>query len=204
MRFNKMLYALSLVMLFLSFNFPILAQASKPVTNTSEDSLQSSQTQTSLTLEQRIFALQKEVSDLKFLVSQLQDKVNSLTKSSATDNSHTSVSTSTTTSTKPPTNSKPSDNEIKSALVEKFKKEVPATWAGSLMGGKNGVLTSIEILQFGNYNDQLKYWPIKIRVKGTCDADFIMTTEKRSFDKTGEFKFRQNDYGKWTADLEGF
>jgi uncharacterized coiled-coil protein SlyX len=169
----------------------VQAQASKPTTSSSQDTIQ-----TSKTIEDRVAILEKEILELRSKINFLMGKINSQSPSSVSDNS--------SNTTTPPKNKKPSDDEIKSALVEKFRKDVPATWAGSLMGGKNGVLSSIEILQIGNYNDQYRYWPMKIRVKGTCDADFIMKTEKRSFDKTGDFKIKQDDYGKWTAELEGF
>jgi uncharacterized coiled-coil protein SlyX len=208
MRFNKTQFAvfISVLFLFLCICFPsnvLLAQSEKQTITTSDSAMSQMQT----VLEQKIFALQKEVHELKYQLNVLTEKVNKLSTSSDESNSRPIPGTnnnSGTTSTPPPTSNKPSDNDIKNTLVEKFRKEVPATWAGSLMGGKNGVLSSIEILQFGNYNEQLKYWPVKIRVKGICDAEFIMTTEKRTFDKTGDFKFKQDDYGKWTADLEGF
>lgn len=191
MRFNKTLYFLPVVLLFLCFNYSVHAQANKPSNTSSQDTIQ-----TTKTIEDRVAILEKEILELRSKINFLMGKINSQSPSSVSDNSGTT--------TTPPKNKKPSDEEIKSALVEKFRKDVPATWAGSLMGGKNGVLNSIEILQIGNYNDQYRYWPMKIRVKGTCDADFIMKTEKRSFDKTGDFKIKQDDYGKWTAELEGF
>ena len=93
---------------------------------------------------------------------------------------------------------------ISTAIKEELKKEVPGTWAGSLMGGKNAVIEKIEIKQIGNYNEQGKYWPVKCRVKGKCEADFL--TEKRimAFDKIGDFKIKQDDYGKWYSELDTF
>jgi hypothetical protein len=98
----------------------------------------------------------------------------------------------------------PSDDVIKTAIIEHLKNEVPHSWAGSLMGGTNGKVELIEIQQLGNYNEQAKYWPVKCRVKGTCDADFLTETKKMAFDKIGDFKIKQDDYGKWYADLETF
>lgn len=192
MRFNKTLYVLPVLFYCLFISFSVHAQAIRPPNIPSQDTTK----QTSLSIEDRVTSLEKEISELKSEINLLMGRINSLTTSSATTNSKTN--------TTPPKSNKPSDDEIKSALVEKFRKDVPATWAGSLMGGKNGVLSYIEIIQIGNYNDQYRYWPMKIRVKGTCDADFIMTTENRSFDKTGDFKIKQDDYGKWMAELEGF
>lgn len=91
---------------------------------------------------------------------------------------------------------------INTAIKEKLKREVPVTWSGSLMGGKNAVIEKIEIQQIGNYNEQGKYWPVRCRVKGTCDAELLFETKKNTFDKVGDFKIKQDDYGKWYAELE--
>jgi hypothetical protein len=96
------------------------------------------------------------------------------------------------------------DDIIYSAIKEKLKREVPPTWAGSLMGGKNAVIEKIDIQQIGNYNEQGKYWPVKCRVKGICDAELLIETKKVAFDKIGDFKLKQDDYGKWYAELETF
>lgn len=104
----------------------------------------------------------------------------------------------------PKVTEKISDNIIYSAIKEKLKREVPPTWAGSLMGGKNAVIEKIDIQQIGNYNGQGKYWPVKCRVKGVCDADLLVETKKVAFDKIGDFKIKQDDYGNWYAELESF
>lgn len=104
----------------------------------------------------------------------------------------------------PKSSEKITDETIISAIKEKLKREVPPTWAGSLMGGTNGVVEKVEIQQIGNFNEQAKYWPVKCRVKGTCDADFLLETKKVSFDKVGDFKIKQDDYGKWYATIDSF
>ncbi|MBZ0203308.1 MAG: hypothetical protein K8I03_09870 [Ignavibacteria bacterium] len=104
----------------------------------------------------------------------------------------------------PKTTEKITDEIIISTIKEKLKKEVPPTWAGSLMGGRNAVIEKIDVQQIGNYNEQGKYWPVKCRVKGICDADLLFETKKVAFDKVGDFKIHQDDYGKWYAEIETF
>ena len=72
------------------------------------------------------------------------------------------------------------------------------------MGGKNAIVEKIEIQQIGNFNEQGKYYPVKCRVKGTCDAEYLFETKKAAFDKVGDFKIKQDDYGKWFADIDTF
>ena len=98
----------------------------------------------------------------------------------------------------------PSNDIISNSIKAYLKKEVPATWSGSLMGGKNASVDLLEVQQIGNYNDQGRYWPVKCHVKGSCDADFLLKTERRSFDKIGDFKIKQDDYGNWYAEIDTF
>lgn len=126
----------------------------------------------------------------------IEERLNDLEKRVQTLEAKLGISSTTNKSTQP------TDDIIKTAIIEKLKKEVPHSWAGSLMGGTNGKVELIEIKQIGNYNEQGKYWPVKCRVKGTCDADFLTETKKVAFDKVGDFKIKQDDYGKWYADIE--
>lgn len=146
---------------------------------------------TSARLYSQAKTLEERVADLEKRVTALEAKQGNNVK--ATDKPQT-----------PKTTDKPNDNIIYSAIKEKLKKEVPPTWAGSLMGGRNAVIEKIDIQLFGNYNEQGKYWPVKCRVKGTCDADFLLETKKTSFDKVGDFKIKQDDYGNWFAEIETF
>ena len=97
---------------------------------------------------------------------------------------------------------KPTEDIINASIKAFFKKRVPGTWAGSVMGGSNATIEKIEIKEIGNYNDRGRYWPIKCKVKGSCDAEFIGTTKRNSFDKIGDFMLKQDDYGNWYADLD--
>ncbi|MFQ5753539.1 MAG: hypothetical protein ACE5HI_16235 [bacterium] len=96
---------------------------------------------------------------------------------------------------------KPSENLIKTAITRSLEERVPVSWAGSLLGGNNAKIESIDILQIGKYSEQRKYWPIKARVKGFCDANLLVRTERKEFDRTGDFKLYQDDYGNWKAVL---
>lgn len=137
--------------------------------------------------------IEERLNDLEKRVQALEAKIGTTTSPSS--NISPSNKTQTTQIT---------EDIIKAAIKEQLKREVPATWAGSLMGGKNANVERIDIQQIGNYNDQGKYWPVKCRVKGTSDADFLFETKKTSFDKIGDFKIRQDDYGKWYSELDTF
>lgn len=131
--------------------------------------------------------IEERLSDLEKRVQSLEAKLGS----------------SSQTTTKQETNQL-TEEIVFTAIKELFKKEVPPTWAGSLMGGRNGIIEKIEIKQVGKYNEQSKYWPVKCRVKGSCTADFIAETKTTNFDKVGDFKIKQDDYGKWYADIDTF
>jgi hypothetical protein len=130
-------------------------------------------------------------------LSDLEKRVQALEAKLGTSSQTTQPSTKTQ-------NNQPSNDLITNSIKALLKKEVPATWSGSLMGGKNASVDLIEVQQIGNYNDQGRYWPIKCHVKGSCDADFLLKTERRNFDKIGDFKLRQDDYGNWYAEIDTF
>ena len=95
----------------------------------------------------------------------------------------------------------PSDGTLKSAITEHLKQEVPFSWSGSLMGCKNTQIELIEIKQIGKLNDQDKYWPVKTRVKGTCQSLGMYETSTIVLDQVGDFKIYQDDYGNWKANI---
>ena len=68
---------------------------------------------------------------------------------------------------------KPSEDMIKVAITESFKQEVPVTWSGSLMGGRDGRVELIEIRQIGTFNERGKYWPVKAR-EGHLQSGFAV------------------------------
>ncbi len=95
---------------------------------------------------------------------------------------------------------KPTEDEIKSAVTKHLKNNVPITWAGNLMGGKNAQLSVIQVIQVGSYNQQQKYWPMRIKCVGRCEMNDMFNQGKwNSFDRVGEFILFQDDYGNWKA-----
>lgn len=96
----------------------------------------------------------------------------------------------------------PSRGAMKQAIAECLQAQVPMSWAGSLMGGKNAHIESMDIVEVGSYQKGGQYWPVKARVKGTCQADFIFKTETVSFDRVGDFKLSRDEYRHWKAEIE--
>ena len=137
-------------------------------------------------LEERITRLEKMIYELRVEVDQFKGG----NPSSSSDESKQ----------KPP-----SEEIIKKAIAEQLKKQVPMSWAGSTMGGKNTKINQIEIKQIGTFSEQEEYWPVRARVKGTCTVKSLMPNilpaEQKTFDQVGDFKIYQDDYGKWKAHI---
>jgi hypothetical protein len=94
----------------------------------------------------------------------------------------------------------PSDKVIKSAIEGLLLKQLPLSWGGSLLGSRNTNIELVEIKEKGKFHDKEKYLLVKARVKGSCEANMILKWEAHPFDKIGEFKIHQDDYGKWLAE----
>jgi hypothetical protein len=143
-------------------------------------------------------SLPERVSALENKVKELEHRLNALeTKTLAANSGGEPTAQSNTTVTPP------NEGSIKNAIIKRLKRKVPIAWSGSLMGGKNARIEFIEILQIGRYNERGRYWPVRARVKGTCEANLLSRTEQKAFDRVGEFRVFQNDYGNWVADMEG-
>ena len=98
----------------------------------------------------------------------------------------------------------PTQSDIESAVTRYLQKEVPVSWVGNLMGGKNAKIISIEIDRRGLYNKDSKYWPFKLKVKGACEVNDPFNKGKNiSFDNVGDFVLYRDDYGDWQAMLKG-
>jgi hypothetical protein len=160
------------VCLFFTFSASAFSQASDP----------------NMSIEDRVVALEKKVQELE---TQLEKISTTSTKPSNRPDGDTKTSTT----------EKPTDQEVASAIATYLKKSVPVLWAGNLMGGSNGMVKTLSIQKWGNYNDQYRYWPVNVRVAGTCTVDNIFSKETKSFDKTGDFKLKKDDYGNWTAEF---
>lgn len=100
--------------------------------------------------------------------------------------------------------SKPSKSEIEAAVRSELQSEIPLSWVGDLLGGRNARISRIEIEQWGIFNEEQKYWPVRIRVVGSAELNNPFSQAKvKDFDKVAEFRFRRDDYGKWEASLSG-
>ncbi len=97
----------------------------------------------------------------------------------------------------------PNDKIIKQSIIECIQKNVPPSWAGSLLGGTDAKVEQIDIQQIGSYNETGKYWPVKARVRGTCQANLLVRKELKYFDKVGEFRIYKDDYGEYKATFIG-
>lgn len=100
--------------------------------------------------------------------------------------------------------SAPSDDNIKMAITEALEENVPVSWSGSLLGGKNAKIELIEIIDIGKQSEKGKYWPVKARVKGNCEARMFTGTELKQFDKTATFRIYQDEFENWKAYLNQF
>lgn len=112
----------------------------------------------------------------------------------------------------------PSDTEIKSTIGECLNTKFPSTWLlGKPLGGIVGQLIPSESLAKAAkveveetevkdkqpFNKEGNYWPIKVRVKGAYQLNFGDKVEQRiKFEEVGDFRFSQNDQGKWQAVLQ--
>jgi len=100
--------------------------------------------------------------------------------------------------------SKPDAFQIEEAVRVELKNNVPVSWVGNMMGGRNAKFTTIEVVEWGNYNRDLKFWPVKIRVIGSAELnDPFNRGVIKKFDKVSEFRLRKDDYGKWKASQSG-
>jgi len=98
---------------------------------------------------------------------------------------------------------KPSDSEIAEAVRARLQNNVPVSWVGNLMGGRNAIIHSIEIIEWGSFNIDYKYWPAKIRVIGSAKLNDPFNQGKTvQFDEAGDFLLSKDDYGKWKAELK--
>ena len=96
---------------------------------------------------------------------------------------------------------KPSNSEIEETVRAYLQNNVPPLWVGGLTGGKNEKINLIEIKEWGSFNKERKYWPVKIRVVGSAELNDPIPNQAAvsQFDRVAEFRFYKDDYGKWKA-----
>ncbi|RLG29193.1 hypothetical protein DRN98_08650 [Methanosarcinales archaeon] len=147
--------------------------------------------------DRTISKLVTRISKLEKKVITLEEKLSKLEKSSTSTSAAKSIPTSIFTS-------KPSDQEIEIAVKNYLKKQVPISWVGNLMGGKNAQVSSVQVIEVGIYNNDRKYWPMRIRCVGSCELVDPFNQGKRiSFDRIGEFILYKDDFGNWQAEMKG-
>lgn len=149
------------------------------------------ESQQSGSLLERVSALENKVKELELRLNAIE------TKSHVANPGKETAAESNTTI--PP----PNEEVIKSAIIERLKRKLPTSWSGSLMGSRNTRVEYIEVVQIGTYNNRGRYWSVRSRVKGTCEANLLSRYELKAFDRVGEFRVFQNDYGDWVADMKG-
>ena len=104
---------------------------------------------------------------------------------------------------------KPSVSVVKRLIKDKLSKHVPSSYTAPeravRWGTRNLQISSIEIVEWGKFNENRKYWPAKVKVVGSVEAEyqtgFASTTwTLKKFDKIDEFLFYKDDYDKWQID----
>lgn len=104
---------------------------------------------------------------------------------------------------------KPSVSVVKKLVKEKLGKHIPSSYTaperGVRWGTRNLQIRSIEIVEWGKFNENRKYWPAKVKVVGSVEAEYqtgfaATTWTLKKFDKIDEFLFYKDDYDKWQID----
>jgi len=99
---------------------------------------------------------------------------------------------------------KPTDKHIRQAIARCLQSEIPVSWVGNLLGGKKAKVSTVRVQKIGIYNKKHGYWPMKIRVAGTCVLNDPFNQGKTvKFDRVGDFLLYRDDYGEWQARLRG-
>ena len=101
---------------------------------------------------------------------------------------------------------KPSVKDVEHVVSSMLREEMPRSitedmrvFVGWVAGG---IIELIEIRQFGNFNEEKNYWPVRLKVSGKAIiVDPISKSYKsyRNFNGMLDIRMRQNDFGEWTA-----
>jgi len=98
----------------------------------------------------------------------------------------------------------PNDKQIILAIARCLQSEIPVSWVGNLLGGRNARVSTVRVQKIGIYNERYGYWPMKIRVAGTCALNDPFNQGKTvRFDRVSDFLLYRDDYGEWQARLRG-
>jgi hypothetical protein len=89
---------------------------------------------------------------------------------------------------------------VEKAVREELSKSVPERWMNAMVVGGDSNITSIKIIEWGDFNSDAKYWPVKVKVTGSAKLRVPFgKAEVRNFDEVGEFRFYKDDYEKWQS-----
>lgn len=101
-------------------------------------------------------------------------------------------------------NAMPNEEQLYKAISRALGSEIPVSWVGNLMGGRLLRLDDLQVARLGIYNQDKKYWPMKIRCTGVAALNDMFNKGKTvRFDKVGEFIVYRDDYGDWQASMRG-
>jgi hypothetical protein len=93
---------------------------------------------------------------------------------------------------------KPGEDIVKQAVQEELSKGVPERWMKAMVVGGDVNITSMNIVEWGDFNEKGKYWPVKVKILGSATLQTPFgNAPVRKFDEVGEFRFFKDDYDKW-------
>lgn len=93
---------------------------------------------------------------------------------------------------------KPEEHIVKQAVREALSKEVPERWMKAMVVGGDVNITSINIVDWGEFNEVGKWWPVKVNVTGTAKLQTPFgNAPVREFDEVGEFRFFKDGDDNW-------
>ena len=95
---------------------------------------------------------------------------------------------------------KPSNSDVEGAVKSELQNNLPGRWIGMSVPGKEAQFTAIEIIEWGKFNKELNYWPVKVRVEGVAKVYRLFPLGKSdpvNFNEVAEFRFVQDDFGDW-------
>jgi len=96
----------------------------------------------------------------------------------------------------------PKDEKVIVAIKAEVENNFPSSWSDGLLNGKHAKVDSIKIIKFGEYKEIGKYWPVKAKIWGTYDVDYLVKSESKKFNKIGDFKLFKDDYGDLQVKLK--
>jgi len=95
---------------------------------------------------------------------------------------------------------KPANSVVEAAVRQCLLEDgTPGSWIGQMGGGQKAEVELVSVEEWGSYNKDRSYWPVKIHVVGSAISINPFNKKRISFDEVAEFRLRQDDYGEWEA-----